>query len=107
MEVTKKIDGYLTEANKYELYDDEYSDQEIKAAEKALGEYEKAIKGFKARLKALKPEFNNLLKFEKSISKKYSHLGVDDSGAGLEFVQERNGFDFDVKQSLEYLFDVL
>jgi len=115
MEVTKKIDEYLVEANKYDLYDDEYSAQEIKAeepepepeAEKALGEYEKAIKGFKARLKALKPEFNNLLKLEKSISKKYSHLGVDDSGAGLEFVQERNGFDFDVKQSLEYLFDVL
>ena len=107
MEVTKKIDGYLTEANKYELYDDEYSDQEIKAAEKALEEYEKAIKGFKARLKALAPEFRNLMKLELNISKKYSKLGVDDSGAGLEMVQEKNGFDYDIMQSLDYLFDEL
>ena len=106
--ITKKIDEYLTEANKYNLYDDEdISKEEVKDAEKALAEYEKNLKALKVSLQSLKPEFKNLLKLERSISKKYGHLGVDDSGAGLEFVQERNGFDFDVKQSLEYLFDVL
>ncbi len=103
--ITKKIDEYLTEANKYNLYDDEdISKEEVKDAEKALGEYEKAIKGFKARLKALKPEFKNLLKLERSISKKYGHLGVDDSDVGIVLIQEKNRFDA-IMQALEWVFD--
>ena len=87
--ITKKIDEYLTEANKYNLYDDEdISKEEVKDAEKALAEYEKNLKALKVSLQSLKPEFKNLLKEEsKELGEQH---GLNLSTHAAKRLRERN-----------------